>query len=151
VSKFSNENAARLTELLQQESDLLKSLRDKGMEQVSLLETGEIEAFAESLEKGQAIIGKIDGLHQEINVLMQSYVSFLDSGNKKIDAIEVLRIEVRTIVAECAKLNEKNMAKAGEKVNNITGEITDKSQKRKSVGVYGQGVVTSSEYFDKKT
>jgi hypothetical protein len=152
VSDFSQQQSERLYQLLADETKLLENLRKAAKEQSIHLAEDKMDDFDKSFSVGQEIIGEIDRLHQETNLLMQSYVSFSNSGNgRKVDKIEESIKAFKSIIAECAELNEINMVSAKEKMEEYSQQITKSSQSRKSIGVYAQSVTNNPEFFDKKT
>ena len=83
--KFSSKEEARLLELLGEEQAIFERIRALTGEQATLIAADDMEAFNGSLDSRQELIEKINGLHQETNVLMQSYISF--SGDAAPEAV----------------------------------------------------------------
>jgi hypothetical protein len=152
VSGFPVDKEARLLELLGQELDLVKQMRGLTERQTELLAEEDIDAFEKSLDVRQALIEKIDGLHQESDILMQSYMSSLSAqGRKKSGAIETTSGQIRETIAKCAEIDEKNASAAKEKAEEYLKQVGKLSMERKSIGAYVQQVTTTSEMFDKMT
>ena len=163
MSAFPQETEGRLLELLARETELFGQLNELMEEQAGLLAADNTEAFNRSLDAGRAVIEKINGLHQETEVLMQSYMSFdaggeagSDAGGEhtaggKSGAVESARARLNSVIAECAELTDKNMAAAKEKTEDYIRQIGNLSLRRKSFGKYALGVPNDPELFDKKT
>jgi len=152
VKEFSQDKQARLLELLSQELAIFKQILSLTGNQAEKLDTDDVEALEESLAQRQELIEKINGLHQETEVLMQSYIAFRGAaGGKSIAGIESAMEELRTVVAECATLNEKNITAAKGKNEDYVERAGKLNLGRKSLGAYAQNVPYNSELFDKKT
>jgi len=149
---FSASIEARLLELLEQEIDEFEQVRALTMKQTELLESDDIDAFDDSLDRRAALIEKINGLHQEQNVLMQSYISSGGAGeNKKRSAVAKASDRLGEIIAECAEINENNLTVAKEKAGVYISQIGKLSLNRKGLEGYIQGVPNDPEHFDRKT
>ena len=155
MSGFPRDKQARLLQLLAQELELFGKIRELTEEQSRMLaeeEPDEPDSFNESLDRRQEVIEQINGLHKESNPLMQSYISFSKSpGGKKIGEIEDSAGSLKAAIAECAELNEKNMAAAKEITAQYGQQIDKLSAGRKSIGLYVQGLDNKPEHFDKMT
>ena len=152
VSKFSQEKQSRLLGLLGEELALFKQIRGLTEKQTELLTADDTEAFDESLERRQELIEKINGLHQETDLLMQSYISFSSSaGGGKIDAVETAAERIRGVIAECAALNDSNITMVKGMAEEYVKRIDKLSLSRKSLGAYAQNVPSNSMHFDRKT
>ena len=152
MSNFSSENEARLLDLQNEELEILKKVRELTERQAELLQADDIEAFSESIDSREALIEKINGLHQESNILMQSYISFAGAaGAGKIDAIEDMNRQLAEELAGCVELNDKNATLTKEKTADYMKQIGKLSLGRKSLGAYVQDVPNDSQLFDKKT
>ena len=152
MSKFTQENASQLLMALRQELELFEKIREITKEQTELIAAEKIVAFNESLDRRQELIEKINGLHQETDGLMQSYISYSSSkGGEKIGKVEQLSGEVKSLIAECAALNEKNEVAAREKSEEFSQKIERLSLSRKSLGTYIQNIEAAPELFDKMT
>ena len=152
MNDFSRENEERLLELLGQEYGILEQIRAMTEKQTELIAADDIDAFNKSLDRRQELITQINGLHQESDVLMQSYISFTASGGgSKISAVDEASGKIKAIVSECALKNEKNTSAAKEKAEEYIKQIGKLSLTRKSLGKYAQSVPNSPELFDKKT
>jgi len=152
VNEFSRNDETRLLKLLGEEQELFEQIRGLTEAQTQLLAADDIEAFDKSLDSRQKLIEKINGLHQETNILMQSYTSFskFRSGNKS-GAIETAVQRLRGSIAGCAEINEKNTATAKGMADEYTKRIGKLNLSRKSLGAYSLNVPNNSELFDKKT
>jgi len=143
---------ARLVELLVEELGMWEVIRELTKKQAELIAADDMEAFEGSITHRESIIEKIKRLHQESDVLMQSYVSFADSDEKKtVKAIDDAAKRVTDTIAECIESNGENMEAAREKAEGYMGKISKLSRSRKSIGAYAQNVPNSPELFDKKT
>ena len=152
MSGFSKDKEARLLELLSQELEIFERMRELTGKHAELIAEDEVDALGESLDRRQELIEKINGLHQESNALMQSYMSYSNSaGGKSIGEIEKAAGRIRDIIAECAGLDEKNTEAAKEKVEQYKVRANKLSLNRKSMGAYIQGVANNPEMFDKMT
>ena len=152
MNGFPRDREARLLELLGEELVIFKQIHELTEKQTELLAADDLEAFNESLDSRQELIEKINGLHQEAEALMQSYISFSKSkGGNKVAAVEQAIGKLRDAVGGCAALNEKNIAAAKEMNEEYVKRIDELSIGRKSLGAYAQNVPNSSELFDKKT
>jgi len=152
VNGFSRDEETRLLELLGQELELFKQIREMTNKQVELLAQDDVESFDESLDLRQEIIEEINGLHQESEILMQSYVSFSGTQSKeKTASIETAVDNIRAVIEECIGMNNKNEAEAAEKAEDYIMRIGKLSLTRKSIGKYAQSVPNNPEFFDKKT
>ena len=143
------EKTTRLTKLLGDELKLLESIKELTDEQTRQIEMDEFDGLEKLLEHRQELIEKINGLHQESQELMQSYVS--SSSLKPVREIERLKEEIKYLLQNCKELNEKNVEMLRHKSTAQKEKIGKQSAQRKGIGGYAQAVPTSSEMFDKKT
>ena len=150
MTDFTRENTTRLTALLKQETALFEQIREMTAEQKELLDNDDIVGFDKSLDSRQELIEKINGLHQETTLLMQSYLSSTASG-KKNAAIEEADKKRRNAIAECAATNDENIAATKDKMGDYTRQISKLSMSRKTIGAYALGVPNNPERFDKTT
>jgi DNA primase large subunit len=154
----------RLFELLCDELEIYGQIRKLTEYQAEFLEkiedNDEYDAFNSSLDKREGLIGKIKGLHQEKETLMQSYVSFTKNETNNtvntniksnISEIENIKKQIQDILKICSDLNDKNIILMKEKTKEQTHKIDEHSAKRKGIGGYAQAVVNTPEMFDKKT
>ena len=152
MNALSQEQEARLLELLGKESDLFGQILEMTEKQKELLAADDTGGFDESIGRRQELIEKINGLHQESDVLMQSYLSYAGSrGGKRIAAIEKAVARIREAAAQCAALNDKIIISAKEKAEDYIKQIGKLSLNRKSIGAYIQSVPNTSEIIDKKS
>ena len=143
---------ARLLELLRLEDELAEQLRGLTEEQAALLASDDAEAFDKSLDRSRDIIEKIDGLHQESDVLMQSYSSFLSTGDgEKVELVETAIVRIRDTIAECAGQNDANATAAKEKADEYMSQAGNIGIRRKSIGLYGQNASKNPVLFDRKS
>ena len=152
---FSQKKEERLLELLGEELGIFAKIREMTVKQAGLLEADDretLEALNESLSKRQSLMEEIDGLHEERNPLMQSYLAFKNSqGGSKNDAIEAKAKQLIKTIAECAAQNDGNISAAKGKTQEYSDRIDKLNIGRKSLGAYAQSVPYDSELFDKKT
>ena len=151
MSEFASADKERLTKLLNDKLDIYKKIFKLTEEQAKLLDKDDIEAFNGSLDKRAGLMEKINGLHQESETLMQSYVSTSSDTDKKNSEINILNKEIIEILNDCANLNDKNIALMNEKTQEHIKKIEEQSAKRKGVTGYVQSVPNTPEVFDKKT
>ena len=149
MSKLTPADMDRLSELLGKELEIFKKIQELTEKQTELLAGDDIESFDSSLDKRQELIEKINGLHQDSNPLMQSYVS--SSEDEKSSEIEELRAKIQDIVETCAKINNENISAIQAKSEEHKEKIDKQSKKRKGIGGYAQAVPNTPEMFDKKT
>ena len=140
----------RLLITLSQELELFERVLDLTEKQTEQIAADMIDELNESLDHRQELIEKINGLHQESDSLMQSYISSaVVTKVGKNNKIEVTIEHIRDIMAKCAVLDEKNTAAAKEKAEGFADRIGKLNLNRKSLGSYIQGVANNSEMFDK--
>jgi len=152
VSGFSKEQETRLLKQLGDELELWKEMRELTEKQAQSLEADDADALDGSIESRQGLIEKINGLHQETDLLMQSYNSFLKTKpGKKSAAVEEATEKLRIIITGCVELNEKNIEAAKGLAKGYTEKIGKSSETRKGLGAYAQNVPNNSELFEKKT
>jgi flagellar biosynthesis/type III secretory pathway chaperone len=149
VSKLTPADRDRLSELLDKELEIFIKIQELTEKQTELLAGDDIESFDSSLDKRQELIEKINGLHQDSNPLMQSYVS--SSEDEKSSEIDELRAKIQDIIETCAKINNENIAAIQAKSEEHKEKIDKQSKKRKGIGGYAQAVPNTPEMFDKKT
>ena len=152
MNEFPRDKEARLLKLLGDEAAIFSKILELTGKQTELLAADDLEEFEKSLNQRQEFIEQINGLHQEAEALMQSYVSYSEStGRKKIAAIEQAIEKLRDVISECAGLNESNIAAAKEMTGEYVKRMDELNVGRKSLGAYAQNVPNNSELFDKKT
>ena len=139
----------KFTKLLNDELNLLEQMKSLTEEQARYIEMDEFDELVKLLDNRQKLIEKIDGLHQETDPLMQSYISSADYGT--ILQIENLREKIKKTLTLCKEQNDRNVKALSEKSEDHSEKIEKQSAKRKVIGGYAQAVPTSSERFDKKT
>ena len=149
---ITREETNRLLDLLGQETEIFKQMLKLTEHQTELIEADEIDEFNASLDNRQELIEKINGLHQESQLLMQSYIAYTGaSGGKSILTIDAASEKLRELVTACARLNEKNAATAKERAKNYAERSGKISTSRKGLTSYIQNVSRESEIFDKMT
>ncbi|MCL1835276.1 MAG: flagellar protein FlgN [Oscillospiraceae bacterium] len=149
MSRF--HEAARLRELLDMEAEVSAGMLELLKQQTRLLEAGDAEELNKSLVESARLMGKFDGLHQETEPLMQSYILYLGSDGAKEDKqLEAAWQRVTELLGECSELNKKNVAEAKEGVQEYVRRIGSLSMKRESLGRYAQPTGDNSAMFDKK-
>jgi len=151
VSNFSSADTKKLSNLLSDKLEIYERIRKLTEEQTELLAKDDIEAFNSSLDKREELIEKINGLHQESEPLMQSYVSTSADGKNENSEINKLEKSIREVLVFCADLNAKNINGMKEKTEEHIKKIDEQSAKRKGIGGYAQSVPNTPEMFDKKT
>ena len=152
MSKFNREMETRLISLLEEELGLFEQMKEKTVNQTELLASDDMEAFNESLDKREKLKEKINGLHQESDVLMQSYISSCHSGGRgKVKAIDKLREKIKGIIEECRSINEKNFEAAKGRIEEYTKRLKELDTSKKTFNAYALDVPDNSEHFDKTT
>ena len=152
MSKFTKGKEERLLELLNEELKLFERMREQTTKQKDLLERDDMTAFDKSLDIRQELIEKINGLHQESDILMQSYMSYCKTqSGKKNEAIDKLWEGLRSGISECHEQNVKNMAAIKEKKEEFKKRISELDTSKKTLDAYALTVPGNSELFDKKT
>jgi len=96
----------KLSKLLEKELEILKQIQMLSGKQTQSLAEDDVDALNSSLDKTQELMEKINGLHQESDPLMQSYIS--SSGGEAGSKIEKLKQQIEDIVESCAEVNSKN-------------------------------------------
>jgi len=144
---FSGE--VKFTKLLNDELNLLEQMKSLTEEQARYIEMDEFDELVKLLDNRQKLIEKIDGLHQETDPLMQSYISSADYGT--ILQIENLREKIKKTLTLCKEQNDRNVETLRQKSEEHAEKIEKQSAKRKVIGGYAQAAPTSSMRFDKKT
>ena len=149
--KYTRETETRLLEALRQELGLFGKIREMTEKQTELIAADDIEGFDESLDRRQELIEKINGLHQETQALMQSYIAYSKSpGGGKRSEVEAAMKQRMDMIAKCSERNDKNTEAAKEKKKEYTDKIDKLNLNRKSLGSYIQTVENAPELFDKK-
>ena len=150
--KFTQDKEKRLLELLEKEFGLFEQMLEQTMKQTELLALDDVFAFEKSLDTRQELIEKINGLHQESDVLMQSYISYSAAPpGKKSAAIDKATAKLRGILSECHEQNAKNIASIKERAEEHTQRIAELGKSKKTLGAYALSVPDNSEFFDKTT
>ena len=151
MSVFTVDNAEDLLEPLRQELEILGRISEQTKRQAEMITADDIDGFNGSLGSRQEHIEKINRLHQESDVLMQSYLSYRDSaGGKGVKEIDETIALIRDALAECSALNDINITAAKEKAEGYIKQIGKLSLNRKSLGAYIQDIENKPEMFDKK-
>ena len=146
MNDFSPEEKARLLELLSKEFELFRQMYELTEKQAMLLAADDAAAFDSSLDSRKELIEEINGLHQETDILMQSYISFAGSDKGgKIDVIEKAVAQRQDAIAQCVVLNEKNTSAAKGKAKDYVKRIDKLSQNRKSLELYTPDVPSKPE------
>ena len=152
MSKFNREAETRLISLLEEKLKLFEQMKEQTVKQTELLVQDEIEAFSESLDLREKLKEKINGLHQESEVLMQSYMSSCQAGGRgKVRAIDTLKEKLREIIEECQSINEKNYESAKGKIEDYTKRLKELDTSKKTFNAYTLDIPENSEHFDKTT
>jgi len=120
--------------------------------QTELLAADDIDGFDSSLDSRQEFIEKIKGLHQETDILMQSYTSIHGTAaGGSNGAVEQAAARRREMIAKCAALNERNTVTAKEKAEGYIKRIGKLSLSRKSIELYAPGLPNKPGLIDRKT
>jgi septation ring formation regulator EzrA len=152
VSRFNKETETHLIELLEKELALFEKMKELGNKQAEFLAADEIEEFDNSLVSAEKLKEKINGLHQESDTLMQSYISSTGLGGRgKVRQIEEVRDKIRNALKECMELNEKNRTTASNKMTGYSDRIKELDKSRKTFGAYAIAIPDNSEHFDTTT
>ena len=152
MSKFNKDMETHLLELLNKELKLFEKMKEHIKKQTELLASDMIEEFNKDLESAEKLKEKINGLHQESDVLMQSYITSVKSGERgKIKEIDDQRDKIRDIITECRDINEEIQKTAGDKMTEYTKRIKELDTSRKTFGAYALALPDNSVYFDKTT
>ena len=149
MSKIIPAQRERLSILLGKELEVFEEIRKLTGRQAELLKKDDVDQFDSLLDKRQELIEKINGLHQESDPLMQSYVSSPEDDS--IAEIEELREKIRETIGICAGLNDEIVAEMKVKSKEQSEKIDKHSAKRKGIGGYAQAVPNTPEVFDTKT
>ena len=152
MSKFNNDDEIRLLELLTEQLELFRQVKEQTIKQTQLMEADDIEAFSISLDSRESLIEKINGLHQESNILMQSYISKPATGDYgKTKEIEELRNSIKNIITECQEMNINNTKSAQNKKDEYTKRINELDKSKKTFNAYSLDIPDNSEHFDRTT
>ena len=152
MSVFTRDNAVRLLGLLKKEIEAFEQILGLTEKQTELLAADDIEEFNKLLESRQVLIGKINGLHQESDILMQSYNAYTSApGKKRVKEVESASKQLREIIEKCIQLNEKNTGTAKGIIEGYSEQIEKLSTTRKGLESYIIPVENESEMFDKMT
>ena len=147
MMNFSSHERDALMRQLQGEMAVLISLRELTQEQAALLAADDIDAVNASLDRRQKFIEEFERLHQETEVLMQSYIS-----SQTVTAeIDGLLTQIRAELAAIAAKNDENGTAAKVKSGEYGKDISKLNLGRRGIGLYNQTVERGAEYFDKKT
>jgi hypothetical protein len=152
MSNFNRACEKRLLEMLNEELGLFEQMKAETLKQTKLLDEDDMDAFNESLEKREILKEKINGLHQEKDPLMQSYLSSsatIGQASKKM--IDTLRDKIRLIVTESLEINNANIAAAGSKIEEYSERIKQIDTSKKTFDAYTTAIPDNSEHFDKTT
>jgi len=149
--RFTSEKE-RLLELQKQEIGLFERLREITKEQAEMLAADDAEAFDRSLDRSSEIIEKIEGLHQESEILMQSYTSNLPPAHaEKNDPVLIAANQIKDALSECARLHEINSAAAKAKADSYITGAGKLNVRRRSLGLYTQALTNSPTMFDRRS
>ena len=152
MSDFSVDKQSRLLSLIKHELELFGQMRGIIGKQAEMIESDDLAAFNESLDRRQELIEKINGLHQEADPLMQSYVSYADSADRDSNReLETAIGQLRSIIAECAEMNDGILEAAKTKAVEYTERIARMSLSRESLGRYQHELPNPPQMFDKMT
>ena len=141
----------RLIELLQEELSLFKQIKQQTKMQTELLVTDDIERLNESLNLREQLKEKINGLHHESKILMQSYIlSNISHERGKVKEIDTIKEQIRDIIMRCKEINDNNFETAKSKMDEYTKRIKELDTSKKTFDAYSFEVISNPEHFDKK-
>ncbi|MCL2627817.1 MAG: hypothetical protein FWD44_03870 [Oscillospiraceae bacterium] len=149
MSKFESSDRGKLQEYLKQELEAFEKIRALTQELAEQINEDKVDALNKTLSKRQEQIEKINGLHQESSLLMQSYAS-LQQGEKDGEIDDILS-QIQEITQSCANLNDESFNILRVKSEEQTEKIDKQSAKRKGISGYAQAVAYAPEVIDKKT
>jgi len=150
VKMFSKDSQAKLHKLLKEELGIWEQIRELTEKQTELVSSDEVDALNKSIDDRQELIEKINGLHQESDILMQSYISVSGSSGEKSAEIEALVSKIREKIVSCSQLNDKNVSSAKGVKEAVIERADDLGKKRKTIGAYAPSLPNNSEMVDKK-
>lgn len=155
MAAFAPEQYARIMELQQQKKTLLQEFHGLAQLQQEIIEREDTTALQGNLNRRQELITQVDTLHQELDLLMQSYPPIrqqLGESHPQVAALTALQNEIQDILRQIAALDTQNQARAARQLQHFRDEIKRLSLGRKTLQSYSQGAVSlGSELFDKKT
>ena len=148
------ERIGRLLELQRQKRELLREFHELTLQQERLIELEETAVLKENLNQRQELITEIDTLHQELNLLMQTYSEYSQQAGADPAAQEIgaLQQESQKLLQEIAALDEQNQARTARQIDRFRDEVKRLSLGRRTIQSYNQSIsALGSELFDKKT
>ncbi|MDR1117338.1 MAG: flagellar protein FlgN [Oscillospiraceae bacterium] len=142
----------RLIKLLESKERYVKECLEITKKQREIVSAEDIDAglLTSSLNERRVNIDKIEGLHHEINVLMQSYLAngTNEIGDSEIDALQSRIDGVITQIRELDVQSEKSIR---DSMDASLSEAKRLNQNRRGIGAYGAaGYIAGPDYFDKK-
>ena len=131
----------QLLGILQLKKEWLTKMREMTEQSGILLKNDDVDAFSQSLEEREGIIGKIDAFSK-----MEKQVP--DTHDAQI---LVLKQEIRGIIQEIIRLDEQNEALARQKIELYKVDLKNLNQKKKGIGKYKNAYQKNDAfYFDEK-
>lgn len=141
----------RLSEVLSKEIELFGKVLANCEEQAQLLKDDRIEELNTTSSKMDKLRDKINGLHQELGELMQSYsLEAAKSGVRDVD-IDTAYAQLMDLIRQGALINEKNVALLQIKSQEQTKKIDKQRAQREGITGYAQSVVSNPEMYDRTT
>ncbi|MCL2151642.1 MAG: flagellar protein FlgN [Oscillospiraceae bacterium] len=150
MNGFSQDQETRLLELLGQEIELFVEMYELTGKQSEMIAQDDVDTFGGSLDRRLELIDRINGLHQESDILMQSYALLADiEGKGKIDAIEEAAARRQDLITGCTEQNAQNGEAAKEKAGNYAKRAGRLNLIRKSLELYTLDMPNDPELFDR--
>lgn len=145
-----------LERALEARRDILVRFKNETLRQTGVLKASDVDAFVGSVDARQKLIDEISVLHQELDVLMQSYAvsegQAVHSAGLGSDRARELTRETQALVTEILELDKKNVGLAQELMKHLGEEAKRANQSRKSIGLYNpEQKLEGSVYFDSKS
>lgn len=142
---------SQLGAVLSKELKLFGKVLSNCEEQAQLLKDDKIDELNATSSKMDKLRDEINGLHQELGELMQSYsLDAAKSGVRDVD-IDTAYAQLMDIIREGALLNEQNMNLLKVKSQEQTKKIDKQRSQREGITGYAQAVVSNPEMYDRTT
>ena len=126
---------------LQLKKEWLTKMRELTEQCGVLIKNDDVDAFSQSLEEREGIIGKIDAFSK-------TEMQIPDTHDAQI---VVLKQEIRGIIQEIIRLDEQNEALAREKIELYKADLKNLNQKKEGIGKYKNAYQKNDAfYFDEK-
>lgn len=138
---MSQSDRDQLLSILELKKEWLTKMREMTEQCKTLLENDDVDAFSKALEAREGIIGKIDAFSK-------TEKQYTDADDAQI---LVLKQEIRGIILEIIKLDEKNEALAQHKIELYRADLKNLNEKKKGIGMYTNAYKKNDAfYFDEK-